>query len=370
MRLPPPEVMATWPKPNYVNPETRGSTLIVVEILTLFLAVTCVALRLYVRIVMMRKTDWDDWLMVGASIFGAGITACVILAVTRYGWNIHVWDLTPMKMVSGRQVSLAAQAIFVGATCLAKTSILLSYLRLAPAKSLFRRLTIATIWFVILNNIAFFVVLFTQCIPLSSYWNLGPNHADDCLSEGSALIAHASFTVASDLLVWVLPLPALYQAKLPFSQRIALIVLFSFGLVVVVAACLRTYWIHHVVNETYDVTWEGFQLWMWTAIEVHLGIICGCVPWLKSLFRFWRAKKTGTSVSAMSGAMSGASAGGTGRRTRSKSDIRPVGSATVCVEGAVFKMDTLGKPPVNKEAYLDLESCAASHTTRDESNPG
>lgn len=68
MRLPPPEVMATWPKPNYVNPETRGSTLIVVEILTLFLAVTCVALRLYVRIVMMRKTDWDDWLMVGASV--------------------------------------------------------------------------------------------------------------------------------------------------------------------------------------------------------------------------------------------------------------------------------------------------------------
>jgi len=68
MRLPPPEVIATWPKPNYVNPETRGPALIVVEILTLFLAVTCVALRLYVRIAMMRKTDWDDWIMVGASV--------------------------------------------------------------------------------------------------------------------------------------------------------------------------------------------------------------------------------------------------------------------------------------------------------------
>lgn len=237
--------------------------------------------------------------------------------------------------------------------------------------SLFRR-PLYSVHVSVTNSVIVYTGLnsLTTDSPLSSYWNLGPNHADDCLSEGSALIAHASFTVASDLLVWVLPLPALYQAKLPFSQRIALIVLFSFGLVVVVAACLRTYWIHHVVNETYDVTWEGFQLWMWTAIEVHLGIICGCVPWLKSLFRFWRAKKTGTSVSAMSGAMSGASAGGTGRRTRSKSDIRPVGSATVCVEGAVFKMDTLGKPPVNKEAYLDLESCAASHTTRDESNPG
>jgi hypothetical protein len=43
--------------------------------------------------------------------------------------------------ISGRQVSFAAQAFFVPATSLAKVSILVSYLRLAPLDSWFRRMT-------------------------------------------------------------------------------------------------------------------------------------------------------------------------------------------------------------------------------------
>ena len=119
-------------------------------------------------------------------IFGAGVTTCVVLAFTHYGWDIHVWDLSLDKMIAGRQVSFAAQALFVPATCLAKISILVSYLRLAPRDSLFRRMTcksgrlllkapsarigeltrsqVAAIVFILVVNVAFFVVLFTQCM--------------------------------------------------------------------------------------------------------------------------------------------------------------------------------------------------------------
>lgn len=40
------------------------------------------------------------------------------------------------------------------------------------------------------------------------------------------------------------------------------------------------------------------MLWIWTAVEVQLGLICGCVLWLKSLFKFWR---TGETVAGTSG---------------------------------------------------------------------
>ena len=70
-----------------------------------------------------------------------GVTTCVVLAFTRYGWELHVWDLTFDQLVAGRQVSFAAQALFVPATTLAKVSILTSYLRLAPLDSMFRRMT-------------------------------------------------------------------------------------------------------------------------------------------------------------------------------------------------------------------------------------
>ena len=68
MRSPPPEVLATWPRPNYINPETRGPDLIVAGLVTLSVALVCVALRLYVRLRILRKTEMDDWVMVAAVV--------------------------------------------------------------------------------------------------------------------------------------------------------------------------------------------------------------------------------------------------------------------------------------------------------------
>jgi len=68
MRFPPPSVVATWPPPNYVDPIKRGPALLIVELITLPLAVIFVSLRVYVRTQMLRKCWWDDWLMVGATV--------------------------------------------------------------------------------------------------------------------------------------------------------------------------------------------------------------------------------------------------------------------------------------------------------------
>jgi hypothetical protein len=68
MRFPPLSVIATWPAPNYVDPVTRGSALLIVELIFLPLALICVCLRLYVRIRMLRKVWWDDWLMAAAAV--------------------------------------------------------------------------------------------------------------------------------------------------------------------------------------------------------------------------------------------------------------------------------------------------------------
>lgn len=79
MRFPPPEVIASWPKPNYKDPENRGPALLIVELTALPLAIICVALRLYVRIHVIKRSGWDDWLMVAAVFFCSGVTVSVIL---------------------------------------------------------------------------------------------------------------------------------------------------------------------------------------------------------------------------------------------------------------------------------------------------
>lgn len=170
MRQPPPEIRASWPAPNFTNPETRGPALVTVELLALSISSIFLGLRLYVRTRVVRSSlDWDDWLMiagavcqstyrfrVGATgsmtrlitfwpalsqIFGVGVTVCVVLASSKYGWDLHIWDLTVAKMVASRQVSFAGQNLYCTAGSLVRISIFTSYLRLAPPGSLFRRLT-------------------------------------------------------------------------------------------------------------------------------------------------------------------------------------------------------------------------------------
>ncbi|KAI4595252.1 hypothetical protein KJ359_006926 [Pestalotiopsis sp. 9143b] len=291
MRFPPPEVIASWPKPNYKDPESRGPALLIVELTALPLAIICVALRLYVRIHVIKRSGWDDWLMVAAVFFCSGVTVSVILATQLYGWNIHAWDLTFKQMIQGRQVSIAGQTIFVFASGLAKLSILTSYLRIAVPGSWFRRLTWATL--VITNTLA---------SPASSYWNLF-TQARDCIPEAPPLMGQTIVTVITDFIVYILPMPTLWALKLPLVQRAGLMAVFSFGCVVVVAGCMRSYWIYHVELETYDVTWEGFYLWIWAAVEVNLGVICGCAPVLKPLL-FGAATGRGTQYGATTGGAS------------------------------------------------------------------
>ncbi len=97
------------------------------------------------------------------------------------------------------------------------------------------------------------------------------------------MLAQTIVTVITDFIVFVLPLPTLWTLRLPTGQRIVLLLLFSMGAAVVIAGCMRAYWVHHVVDDTYDVTWEGWELWIWTAVEINVGIIAGCVPMLKPL---------------------------------------------------------------------------------------
>ncbi len=164
-------------------------------------------------------------------------------------------------------------------------------------------------------------------------------------------MAYSVIAAMLDFFVWVLPLPTLYSTQLPLSQRLALATLFSFGLVVVIAACCRIYRVHYVLFETYDVTWYGWEMWIWTAVEVQLGLICGCVPWLKSLFKLWGQTMAGSSGPATSDAQ------------------RAAGSKGI----TAVRMEILGQAWTNGERpgkgeYIDLERSSAGGNSQAELN--
>ncbi|KAL5378358.1 hypothetical protein PMIN06_004730 [Paraphaeosphaeria minitans] len=293
MRFPPAEVRAHWPKPNYVDPVVRGPGLLIVELTLVPIALICVILRLWIRIGWLHKSWWDDYLMVAAMIFSCLTTALVIMAVQMYGWNLHVWDATIPLLQNGRKASMAGQTLFVLASSFVKMSILVSYFRVAPNKSTFRKLVWVTLGIVVAAFLTFLIALWLQCIPISSYWDLLAGDGD-CIPEGPPLVTQTVVNVVTDFMIYALPIPTLFSLSLPMIQRIGLVVLFSVGGVIVVAGSFRAYWVHYVLYETYDATWYGYEIWLWTAIETNVGVICGCIPALKPLLFPSRARATGS----------------------------------------------------------------------------
>lgn len=63
-----------------------------------------------------------------------------------------------------------------------------------------------------------------------------------------------------------------------------------------VAGCgiARTYYLWKV-NHTYDTSWVGFDLFTWSLLECHLGIIFACAPSLRAFVRRYVADKFGSS---------------------------------------------------------------------------
>jgi uncharacterized membrane protein len=87
MQLPPVDVLLSWPTPNYVDPETRGPALLIVNSILIALTILTVIARLYTRIVIKRWFGIDDIFILFALLFTIGLAAVVLLANQRYGWD-------------------------------------------------------------------------------------------------------------------------------------------------------------------------------------------------------------------------------------------------------------------------------------------
>lgn len=76
-RNPPAEVIASWPKPNYVNPESHGNGLLIGSIFLLVITTVVVLLRLWIRVFVVRHPGLDDVLITISAIVSFGIVAII-----------------------------------------------------------------------------------------------------------------------------------------------------------------------------------------------------------------------------------------------------------------------------------------------------
>ncbi|TID24545.1 hypothetical protein E6O75_ATG02910 [Venturia nashicola] len=294
---PPIETVVAWSKiANPSNPsQTRGWELVVLVVILFSITIFTVVARLWARLKVQHNAGLDDIIVVVTMIPTTGLALAIALASRLYGHNRHVWDLSPSMTVNSRKITMVISALYVISTSLTKISILLFYRRMSDRVSkAFRFAVHACIVFVVAYMITFLTTLFLTCRPINAYWNqvyipwaLSHEEGVDyhCLNEPADLLAASAISIVQDFLVCGMPTLLFWKLKLPRRQKIALAAVFGIGFFLCITGILRVIYITNIFFHTYDTTWATEPVWVWTAVEAHLAIVCASAPALKVFFK-------------------------------------------------------------------------------------
>lgn len=289
---------------NHGHLQGRQASVLAVSISMIVLSALFVSFRLVSRAVVVKKLQIDDYFMIVAWIVTFALSFCVCYGC-YWGLGRHEWNIPGPWHPPLRQVNYSFSVIYQPALMAIKTSILAFYLYLPTSNRNFKWACIATL--VVVNAGGFALMMFTifQCQPPSAAWAFPIPEVANCTDVVTIYLSSAPLNLITDFALLFLPLPILTAMRLPKKQKIILVITFSFGAFVAAVDVIRIVYLQSAAQtrleelhattdssgdsstarrqEYVDFSYYASLSFMWSVVEVNVGIMCACVPGLKPL---------------------------------------------------------------------------------------
>ncbi|KAL2870903.1 uncharacterized protein BJX67DRAFT_389799 [Aspergillus lucknowensis] len=215
------------------------------------------------------------------------------------------------------------ECLYLTGIALTKISILCFYLRVFPRRE-FRIAVYAAIGVNIAYIIVFVLISVFQCRPVHGAWHRwDEEHEFQCNNINAQGWASAAINMILDIFVMALPLRELYHLNLSWRKKAFVMCMFSLGLFVTLVSIIRLETLIAFANTT-NLTWDYVQLGYWSTIEIHVGVICACMPAIRALFRRIWPRIFGDTANAVS---KGSRSRSLGTGSRSEHDHRSANTA-------------------------------------------
>lgn len=184
---------------------------------------------------------------------------------------------------------------YILALCFVKLSILFFYRAIASQRT-FRRLINTTIIFIALYTLAAVLAAMFQCRNPADSWSTvnyfaqfdgNPDTKEEkfaCYDTTKLWIFCGAANLLSDVVILLLPIPALLSLRVPMSKRIALIGIFSVGIMAIIASCVRMWVMMLWAESPANSARFGVDLLLWGQVETNAGIISASIPFTRLLF--------------------------------------------------------------------------------------
>ncbi len=282
--------------------QDRGPATSAVTIAVIVIATAFVAARFYTRIRLVRSIRQDDWWILAAWVCAVGFSISVCVAV-HFGLGKHKGQIPDSSFSALRKAEYTFAILYNPSLMLTKTSIIVFFLSVMSkdVDSVFKWCNWLTLAVVNIVGLALTFFNIFQCSPVAAgYLYPTPKNAK-CTDIVTLYLSSAPANIITDIAILFLPIPILTGMRLPRKQKIILVATFSFGAFVAIVDVIRIAYLQQAalnrlkvvkgssgdpgrIVEDNDFSWYASLSFMWSAVEVCIGIVCACVPSLKPLF--------------------------------------------------------------------------------------
>ncbi|KAK2754034.1 hypothetical protein FQN54_007203 [Arachnomyces sp. PD_36] len=217
-----------------------------------------IAVRVCGRVRLRQPLGPDDIVIMVAVCFSIALSIAMCL-LAKWGIGKTNAEMEPHILKNVIKLFLASQVVYKITTALTKISILLVYLRVFTQK-IFRYICWVLMGIIALDAAISVMITLLQCSPVDLAWNI--EKEGKCIDLMTFWLVNGAYSIASDVIVLILPLPMIHALQLPRKTKAGLMLVFSLG----------------IFHAGFG---KGLAFSLWSLVEANVAIICASMPTLK-----------------------------------------------------------------------------------------
>ncbi|EYE90282.1 putative integral membrane protein [Aspergillus ruber CBS 135680] len=271
----------------------RSEVMTIVTAVFFGISLTTVLTRCFVRLRVVRAFGWDDTLMVIAMIMNTGFAICGFFgAYYGIGKRLEYFLFHSDSFHKALFCWWLGQVFYIITCIVAKTSIILSLLRITVNRIHIVILYAAMALNMLVGVLFFFFTIF-QCTPVSHFWNRLDLDSGKCIDVWVLIDIAYLYSVGAaitDFTIGILPAFMIWNLRMSRRDKIAVIGVLSLGCIASAAVIVRIPYIQHYADRQF--LYKTINIAIWSNIEGGLGITAGSLTTLRPLIRFFREAST------------------------------------------------------------------------------
>ncbi|OBR04232.1 Integral membrane protein [Colletotrichum higginsianum IMI 349063] len=262
--------------PPGIDPtDSRGPLLVGVTSFVLSVAFVAVSLRIYVRSCLIRQIGMDDWASIIAFLL---VFACGFAVAwnVKNGLGRHVYFLTPEQIKNYMRTFYVTIVFYNAALAGIKMTFLFQYYRVLAVQRM-KKVFIAAMIIVGAWSVSQILIAIFNCSPIPAFWDKSIDGS--CIPNYPYFYINAAGNIATDIIVFVLPLPVINKLSLARGQKYVLLGIFCLGFFTCTISFIRISFLK--LHE--DFTWSNVETAGWSVGELCSGLLCACLPTFRPL---------------------------------------------------------------------------------------